>query len=260
MSSLSGPLSTAKGVLGLSLLTGVAAVAAYTVVAKVARRGTATSLSSEDEAGLRRLIVPASGRPSFPSRVLVSSSVPRPPRLRPLGLKNGAQLCFLNSVLQGMSSLPSMMSYLDAVVSAKAVAEAAGSRGGASRQLLSELLRECLRGLSGEEEIKSPSLKSWGGAPYSGAILGMVRSSNPLFSSVHQQQDAQEMLNCLLGVVEEEFKKYCAGVRGADDPFEGRLGGGLRCEVCGHERRTASAPFREIQLTPAFTVEAALER
>ena len=68
------------------------------------------------------------------------------------------------------------------------------------------------------------------------------------------------MLNCMLGVVSSEFEEYCVGVRGADDPFEGRLGGSLRCDVCGHSRRTASTPFREVSLAPAFTVEAALER
>lgn len=141
---------TSSGLLGLSLLVSLTLYSVAKVAKAVSlRRGGVAGCGggsgpAAEEAGLRRLVTPRA--PCIPPQLRTTST-------RPVGLRNGASLCFLNSVLQGMSSLPSVMSYLDAVVGAKAVAEAAGGEA-ATRQLLSELLRECLRGLSGEEEVR----------------------------------------------------------------------------------------------------------
>ena len=160
---------------GYGLAIGVSILASLAVIHLSSGSGSSDPVNDymgPGAVGLRGLVSP----PSSSSRAAVS--VPR--RSAMVGLRNAASLSFLNSVLQGLSSLPPLMTFLDAVVSAKAVAEA-GMTGQHSEAPLSGLLRECLKGLRGEGEITSSCLRSWGGKLDSSAILKVVRGEKGAF-------------------------------------------------------------------------------
>lgn len=170
------------------------------------------------------------------------------------GLRNWANWCFCNSVLQSLSSLPSFRKWLDQNLGDDSSEKIEDEKAETSGLPLSQTMRSMVRLLNTEGPRK-------------------VLSSTPLvqaLESVQQsrisrsQQDAQEFLHMLLESIAAEQNNLPASVSLQQMstlaekegraykrlPFEGVLKNSSTCTVCKYELRAQSSPFLEITLLP----------
>lgn len=182
------------------------------------------------------------------------------------GLRNWANWCFCNSVLQGVSSLPSFRKWLD------------------------QNITETATQLSNDRpEVEDPEdaladMQNDSSTPLSMTMRGMIRvlniegpskvlSSSPLVQALEavqknhisrNQQDAQEFLHMLLESIAAEQNNLPASVSiqqmsklamkaGREYkrlPFEGALQTSSTCTACKHELKSQTMPFLELTLLP----------
>ncbi|KAL7574245.1 hypothetical protein ACA910_012500 [Epithemia clementina (nom. ined.)] len=132
------------------------------------------------------------------------------------GIPNFGQTCFLSSVLQSLASLTAFNIYLSTHIRSAGIKQRSFSSfqfndesNGSSSHYLTRLLWEGLQHINGKTE--SASTSAWDPR----ALLDVVGQSHKQFESIHQQQDAQELLTALLDVLvqEQELRRSLRPVR-----------------------------------------------
>ena len=174
-------------------------------------------------------------------------SAPRGPVIP--GLRNWANWCFCNSVLQSLASIPSFRLWLDDRLATTMDAEKSGEP-----MILTDTLRGMIRILNKEGPAKVYS---------SSPIIGALETVQGASIS-RAQQDAQEFLHMLLESVAAEQNNQAPSMsiqqmqEAAKSqgqtyhklPFEGQLTTTSTCSQCSRQLRSFISPFLELTLLP----------
>ncbi|KAG8631325.1 hypothetical protein KVT40_000465 [Elsinoe batatas] len=226
-------------------LLGRATGMAIDVETSISQAATRSEMRAIKSDALRQVLRLGSGVPNIPIglqnlKVLHTAGAPAKSD-KPPGLGNWDNSCYQNSILQGLSSLPSFAKFLN--TSMALLSDDATSTTGSLHNLTKDLTTLGNNGKRIWTPAKLKSMSSW------------------------QQQDAQEYYSRILDDVEKDLKKVVgskvdhAGLkvvneivqgeskhdnipeRVAENPLEGLLGQRVGCTSCGHSEGLTLLPF-----------------
>ncbi|KAF2225666.1 hypothetical protein BDZ85DRAFT_257882 [Elsinoe ampelina] len=226
-------------------LLGRATGMAVDVETRISEAGTRSEMRAIKSDALRQVLRLGSGVPNMPiglQNLKGQHTASAPAKSdKPPGLGNWDNSCYQNSILQGLSSLPSFARFLN--TSTALLSDDATSTTGSLHALTKDLTSLGNNGKRIWTPAKLKSMSSW------------------------QQQDAQEYYSRILDDVEKDLKKVLGSKtdhvglkvvneiaqgerkqdnvpeRVAENPLEGLLGQRVGCTSCGHSEGLTLLPF-----------------